>query len=193
MYSNGYTSAPIARRDMARPVSPSFIPPAQIWTPPMDDWFKATQQQLEAIGQAIEQQVDEAIDGVLEASDRLADQIDQALTPTLETLDQWETDMAKQIETWLPAVPVEAVEDFEHRIDQWTVQTGEAIAQALRPVEQTVKPMVNEHKPCIGCRNYHGETYGDNPDMLVCGIHPFGYDADSCPDWQSTWQPEDKD
>lgn len=157
----------------------------------MDEWFEATRQQFEAIGKAIEHQVDETIDAALESSDRLAEQIDQAIAPTLEDLDKWETDIAKQVESWLPGAPVEAVEDFEHRLDEWTVQTGAAVAEALRPIEQTIKPVLNQHQPCIGCRNYHGEAYGDNPDMLVCGIHPFGYDADQCPDWQSTWQPDD--
>ena len=159
----------------------------------MDDWFEATRKQFEAIGKVLEHQVDEAIDGVLETSDRLAEQIDQAIAPTLKTLDQWEADIAKQVETWLPEAPVEAVEEFERRVEEWTAQTGEAIAETLRPIEQTVKPIFNEHKPCVGCRNYHGEAYGDNPDMLVCGMHPFGYDSDPCPDWQSTWQSENND
>ncbi len=158
----------------------------------MDDWFEATRQQLEAMAKAIEHQVDEAIDEVLETSDRLAEQINQAISPGLENLDKWEKDVAQQVEAWLPEAPVEAAEEFERRVEEWTVQTGAAIAEVLRPVEQTIKPVLNEHKPCIGCRNYHGEAYGDNPDMLICGIHPFGYDADQCPDWQSTWQSDNE-
>lgn len=34
---------------------------------------------------------------------------------------------------------------------------------------------------CIGCTNYHGVEYGDN--VLVCGIHPNGWDSDNCPDY----------
>jgi len=160
----------------------------------MDDWFEATRQQLEALAQNLERRVDGAVNDALEASDRLAEQIDQAIAPALKTIDknidQWEADVAQQVEAWLPEVPAEAVEDFERRVDEWTVSTGEAIGVAVRPIEQTVKPMINQHSPCIGCRNYHGEAYGEGAEMLICGFHPFGYDADQCPDWASTWSPE---
>ncbi|HAA26731.1 MAG TPA: hypothetical protein DCE56_02410 [Cyanobacteria bacterium UBA8553] len=46
---------------------------------------------------------------------------------------------------------------------------------------------------CVGCQYYHGRSYlahwgeGSEADqvrqLLVCGIHPFGPDGDSCPDW----------
>lgn len=44
----------------------------------------------------------------------------------------------------------------------------------------------NENQPlaCVGCKNYHGETYNDV--VLICAIHPSGYDKGSiCPDWQN--------
>lgn len=38
---------------------------------------------------------------------------------------------------------------------------------------------------CIGCAHYHGVSYGygDRRQMLVCGLHPFGWDEKRCPDW----------
>lgn len=36
---------------------------------------------------------------------------------------------------------------------------------------------------CKGCTNYHGQTYGGN--KLICGIHPYGWDGDECPDKES--------
>lgn len=43
---------------------------------------------------------------------------------------------------------------------------------------------------CRGCANYHGIAYGTSRDrrsVLVCGIHPSGWQQDnSCPDWQQT-------
>jgi hypothetical protein len=35
---------------------------------------------------------------------------------------------------------------------------------------------------CIGCQNYSGTTFGGN--LLVCGFHPYGWDGESCPDWE---------
>ncbi|MBE9178610.1 hypothetical protein IQ268_08565 [Oculatella sp. LEGE 06141] len=47
--------------------------------------------------------------------------------------------------------------------------------------------IVTSQKPpqpesCQGCCHYHGRVYGGN--MLVCGMHPYGAEEDSCPDWE---------
>lgn len=34
---------------------------------------------------------------------------------------------------------------------------------------------------CLGCGNYDGEFYGEN--QLICAIHPYGCNSDSCPDF----------
>ncbi|MEM7579102.1 MAG: hypothetical protein AAF316_04485 [Cyanobacteria bacterium P01_A01_bin.80] len=34
---------------------------------------------------------------------------------------------------------------------------------------------------CNGCSNYHGQVYNNN--LLVCAIHPHGFDNVSCPDF----------
>ncbi|EFA70649.1 hypothetical protein CEP10_05865 [Cylindrospermopsis raciborskii S07] len=38
-----------------------------------------------------------------------------------------------------------------------------------------------ENPACVGCSNYHGEVYGGN--LLVCAMHPYGWDGEKCPDW----------
>jgi len=48
-------------------------------------------------------------------------------------------------------------------------------------VEKT-NPNAEFHPACVGCRNYHGHTYNGN--LLVCGIHPYGWDDENCPDWE---------
>lgn len=37
---------------------------------------------------------------------------------------------------------------------------------------------------CQGCKNYHGRYYGGT--VLICGIHPYGWNGDNCPDYQSS-------
>jgi hypothetical protein len=34
---------------------------------------------------------------------------------------------------------------------------------------------------CQGCRHFHGASYGGN--FLVCGMHPYGWDGEKCPDF----------
>ncbi|BAZ69704.1 MAG: hypothetical protein KME28_19265 [Pelatocladus maniniholoensis HA4357-MV3] len=46
-----------------------------------------------------------------------------------------------------------------------------------------VEPSAEKNPACIGCCHYHGQAYGGN--LLVCGMHPYGWDGDNCPDWQS--------
>lgn len=48
----------------------------------------------------------------------------------------------------------------------------------------TVDPTPDKYPACIGCHHYHGQVYGGN--ILVCGMHPYGWDNDNCPDWKST-------
>lgn len=35
---------------------------------------------------------------------------------------------------------------------------------------------------CVGCQNYHGRVYNGN--LLVCGMHPYGWTDENCPDWE---------
>lgn len=37
---------------------------------------------------------------------------------------------------------------------------------------------------CVGCRNYHGAIYSGN--QLICGMHPYGWGSDDCPDFEKT-------
>ncbi|HAC66049.1 MAG TPA: hypothetical protein DCF68_21580 [Cyanothece sp. UBA12306] len=46
-----------------------------------------------------------------------------------------------------------------------------------------IKPTSNIHPACIGCRHYHGRVY--NNSLLVCGMHPYGWDDKNCPDWEN--------
>lgn len=41
---------------------------------------------------------------------------------------------------------------------------------------------------CQGCTNYHGHYYGGK--ILICGIHPYGWDSDNCPDYQTNFTEE---
>ncbi|MEC4985558.1 MAG: hypothetical protein SAJ37_20415 [Oscillatoria sp. PMC 1068.18] len=48
---------------------------------------------------------------------------------------------------------------------------------------QKVEATSEYHPACIGCRNYHGQVY--NGELLVCGMHPYGWDDENCPDWEA--------
>ncbi|NET00054.1 MAG: hypothetical protein F6K62_00230 [Sphaerospermopsis sp. SIO1G2] len=48
----------------------------------------------------------------------------------------------------------------------------------------SVEATKERNPACIGCNNYHGQVYGGN--LLVCGMHPHGWDDENCPDWESS-------
>ncbi|MDP5016370.1 hypothetical protein FJR11_07710 [Anabaena sp. UHCC 0187] len=45
-----------------------------------------------------------------------------------------------------------------------------------------VEATLEKNAACIGCSNYHGQVYSGN--LLVCGMHPHGWDDKNCPDWE---------
>ena len=50
-----------------------------------------------------------------------------------------------------------------------------------------VEATLEKNAACIGCSNYHGQVYNGN--LLVCGMHPHGWDDQSCPDWEKEIDP----
>lgn len=49
-------------------------------------------------------------------------------------------------------------------------------------ITSKVTPDQNTHPACQGCRHYHGYVYGGN--LFVCGMHPYGWEDENCPDWE---------
>lgn len=109
-------------------------------------------------------------------------------------------DAAKEAEQFFDQVAA-AVEEVVAEIDQTLVEMldplgdlylgmEETIDTAAQPFVQTVQPVFQEHPVCVGCRHYHGQVYGGN--LLVCAMHPYGWKGETCPDWQSTWEPSDR-
>jgi hypothetical protein len=44
------------------------------------------------------------------------------------------------------------------------------------------KPNSQKHPACVGCSHYYGHSYGGN--LLVCAMHPYGWENENCPDWE---------
>lgn len=109
--------------------------------------------------------ITELMDGVFLASEEIADRVQNTLT----------TEIEPQLIEWLDQL-LEAYLGFEDTLEQ-----------TIQPIAHTVEPLINNHPACVGCRNYHGQEYGGN--LLVCGMHPYGWEGETCPDWESTWKP----
>jgi hypothetical protein len=46
-----------------------------------------------------------------------------------------------------------------------------------------VRPTAKQYPACQNCQHYHGYRYGEH--VLVCAMHPYGWEDEQCPDWES--------
>jgi hypothetical protein len=79
-------------------------------------------------------------------------------------------------------------------IDQYFQDMFEPIAEIYAELEEIVgeteqsftypvEPTPEKHPACIGCHHYHGQVYSGN--LFVCAMHPYGWDTEECPDWET--------
>jgi len=137
----------------------------------MENWSKDFFETLDAMANEAEQfltevakEMNEMIDAFVETSEEIVGQMQDAFATEIE---QRLTDFIDPI--------LEAYLGFEI-----------AVEETAQPIIHTVEPLFNDHPACVGCRHYHGQMYGGT--MLVCGMHPYGWEGEQCPDWQSTWK-----
>lgn len=139
----------------------------------METWEREFWVMMEAIVDGIEQfvtevakEVESAVDTVLEASEAWVEQLEAAIAPDLE----------------------QRLNEFLDPILEVCLGLDMRMEETIQPVVNTVEPIFNDHPACVGCRHYHGQSY--NGVMLVCGMHPFGWEEQDqkCPDWESFWK-----
>lgn len=128
----------------------------------------------------------------------------------VEEVEQFFDEVGKAVETFTDEVgeTIETVveqvqENINLEVDQYIQDFFELIIEAGIEVEEILfedfENMANEsdfifmrqdiptaknHPACVGCHNYHGVVYNDN--LLVCAMHPYGWDDENCPDWEGT-------
>lgn len=132
-------------------------------------------------------------------------------------MEEWSKDFFKALETAADEVEhffTEVTKEFTEIVEAFTTFSEDAVDQLVDEIDQhfgelvepvlevffgfeesindtaqpfihTIEPILDEHSACVGCRHYHGQVYGGN--LLVCGMHPYGWEAENCPDWESTW------
>lgn len=119
--------------------------------------------ETEAFFDSVVKEVSEATEAFVEFSDEVAQQVEQIIAPAIDQIDERFAD-------WLEPF-ILAITSLE-----------EVLGEAAAPVTHTVEPFLNQHPVCMGCRHYHGQSYGDN--MFVCAMHPYGVEEgiETCPD-----------
>lgn len=129
----------------------------------MEDWQKNLNEMLETVADEVEKffgDVTEAMDAIAVLSEEVAHQVHHTITIEL---DQFLNELIQPV--------IEVYFEFEQISfePEW-------------PINDSVEPSPQQQPACMGCRHYHGQAYGGN--LLVCGMHPYGWEDESCPDWE---------
>lgn len=129
----------------------------------MEKWQKDFFEILETVADEVEHfflGVSETVDSFFEITEEITEQVQNTI---VTELDQYFNELAEPI--------------FEV---YWELE--EVMGEVDQPFPYPVEPDAQTHPACIGCRNYHGQVYGGN--ILVCGMHPYGWEDENCPDWE---------
>lgn len=140
----------------------------------MDDWQKQWWKQIEKTATEVE----EFWIDVGEATETLVDEVSDNVTSFIEEFQS------------------EFVGDFDSLIQEFVeilIDTSEEIDSALGEDWENFRdedftsvtyhtPSLENNSACINCANYHGQSYNGN--LLVCAMHPSGWEDSNCPDWE---------
>jgi hypothetical protein len=129
----------------------------------MEQWQKDLIDIVETVADEVERfflGVSEVVDTLFELTEEFTEQVQSTILPDV---DQYLHDLAEPI--------MEAYWELEDVVGD--VDPG---------FPYSVEATGEKNPACIGCSNYHGQVYGGN--LLVCGMHPHGWDDRNCPDWE---------
>lgn len=129
----------------------------------MDQWQKNFSEIVETVSDEVERffmGVTEIVEDLFELSEEISGQVQNTIATEI---DQYLNELAEPL--------------FEI---YWELE--EIVGEGEQLFPYTVEPTSEEQPACMGCHHYHGQVYGGN--LLVCGMHPYGWDGEDCPDWE---------
>ncbi len=106
--------------------------------------------------------------------EQVAQDTEQALWKFADSLEETAVEVDRILDQLLT--------DFLEPLVDVVVELDATVGEATQPLTQIVNPTCQGHSACIGCRHYHGQSYGGN--LFVCAMHPYGVDEHTCPDWE---------
>jgi hypothetical protein len=124
---------------------------------------------LDATAKEVEEFLLTVTVGIEFLAEVLVETVDEATDQVLHTLG---TEIEPQVHQWLIEPLMALLIEVEGELNDLTT-----------PFTPPFHPSINQHPACVGCRHYHGQIYGET--LLVCGMHPYGWDGETCPDHES--------
>ncbi|MDX2230377.1 MAG: hypothetical protein NW220_12115 [Leptolyngbyaceae cyanobacterium bins.349] len=122
------------------------------------------------------------VEGIEQFVAEVTKDVEEAIDAWVENSGFW----MEEVETFIPLELEQRITEVLDPILEAYLGFEVSVEETVQPMVNTVEPLLNDHPVCMGCRHYHGQSY--NGTMLVCGMHPYGWEGDKCPDWESFWQ-----
>jgi len=130
----------------------------------MEKWQKDFWEMVQTVADEVEDffmGMTEMVDTFFEITEEITEQVQNTVATEL---DQYWQDLAEPI-----------LEVY------WELE--EIVGDDIEPTfPYAVEPTLEKNSACIGCRHYHGQVYSGN--LLICGMHPYGWEDKNCPDWE---------
>lgn len=140
----------------------------------MEDWPKEIFKMLETAAEEVDRFFEEVSEEVMELVDELGKFSEEMAELSEELTEEWRTTIFTQLDRCFEEL-VDPYFDFYLGLDD--------ISNEPEPFVSYVPPMADRRsQACMGCKHYHGQVYGGN--LLICGMHPYGWDTEDCPDWE---------
>ncbi|KPQ38468.1 MAG: hypothetical protein ACLFM4_09330 [Phormidium sp.] len=161
----------------------------------MEDWIT---EWVNSVEKTVEAALEQTAESFETWTDEVVDQVDKQLQELLVWSQDCSDEMYQQLQQLLPLDEVS--QDLDRTLDEWLEGLDALFAEDyswdgnLRESEQDsdpfvqityVEPSKSQNPACINCRHYHGHQYGDT--LFVCGMHPYGWDGEDCPDWENVF------
>lgn len=127
----------------------------------MEQWQKDLINMMETVADQVEQfflGMNDMVDAFFEITEEITEQVQNTVTTEI---DQFLEELAEPI--------LEIYWELEDIVEE--LHPDFPYAEEATPEKNAV---------CMGCVHYHGQVYGGN--LLVCGMHPYGWDDEHCPD-----------
>jgi len=118
--------------------------------------------------------INQEIEGFFAEMEQMAAEFPQTLD---EAVQEVETTLSEELEVFW-----QDCEEIWDWFDSDFDRSEEEDNDSEFMMTSKVNPDQNTHPACQGCHHYHGYVYGGN--LFVCGMHPYGWEDENCPDWE---------
>lgn len=145
------------------------------WENNLIHWLNTAQKELDSFYTQMNQDWQKNTEEWEKIFNQLTQEVEETVTTELnELLTEVDSFVIEVVKLFVDEDYLNDVDDYSYFLDEdefnsWLQDTK-------------IKPNSEINPACLGCSNYHGQSYNGN--LLVCGMHPYGWDGETCPDWQ---------